>query len=365
MRCRPTGELRAYLDGELAARPRAEVQAHLAVCTRCRARLSRVDTTRTAAARRLAALEAPTAPNMAWALYTVRRGAMQRNDIHIWRDWIMKHRIWRSLATGAVALALVVGVLSFAPARALAREFLSLFRVQKFTVVQVNPDEARVESAVEALKDTLLVQEPEVIVDEPESTVATIEEARVSAGFEARMPGYLPGAAPTIHVKGRTEMKAVLAPDALKVLFELAGMEVDEASTQVGDGEVFATVPAAVLIETDGVSVMQVLEPVVEYPEGLDPALVAEAGLRLMGMAPEDAQRLSRQVDWTNTLLLPVPTQVASVQETVIAGEDAVLLTPQEGQGERTLLWHKDGVVYVVSGQVGEEKLISVAESLF
>jgi anti-sigma factor RsiW len=359
------GELRAYLDGELAAGPHAKVEAHLGTCAHCRTRLGQLEATRTATACHLAAVQPPVAPDTARAWSVLRHVTRESNVIHDWRDWIMKHRTWRSLATGVVALALIVGVLSLAPARALAREFLSLFRVQKFTVVRVNPNEAQVASLEEAVKKALLTQEPEVLVDEPESIVATIEEARAIAGFEARMPGFLPGTAPEIHVKGRTELRAVLAPDALKTLFQLAEMNVDEAATNVGNGEVYAILPAAVMIETDSVSVMQVLEPTLEYPEGVDPALVAEAGLRLMGVAPEDAHRLSRQVDWTNTLLLPVPTQVAVVNETVIAGERAVMLVPQEDRGKLTLLWQKDGVVYVVSGRVGQERLISVAESLF
>ncbi|HUV93685.1 MAG TPA: hypothetical protein VMX14_02485, partial [Anaerolineae bacterium] len=62
-------------------------------------------------------------------------------------------RLWRPVLGGVIVLALLVGVFSFAPSRALARQFLSIFRVRKFAIVQVNPDEAQLEQVARALED--------------------------------------------------------------------------------------------------------------------------------------------------------------------------------------------------------------------
>ena len=99
-----------------------------------------------------------------------------------------RNQTWRAVAVGATVVALLVAVFSFAPTRALARQVLGIFRVRKFAVVQVNPDAGRLEAIDVALKDVLFEREPEVLVDEPEQVVATIEQARQLAAPAAAQP---------------------------------------------------------------------------------------------------------------------------------------------------------------------------------
>jgi len=144
-----------------------------------------------------------------------------------------------------------------------------------------------------------------------------------------------------------------------------------------------------VIIVGEQFQVGQVLDPTVEYPQGLDPRLVGEAGLRLFGLSPKEAQRISEHIDWTNTVVLPIPADVAEFNELEIAGEQAVLLRPRYEPGpepvqvdkeevlvgteasaqlsgyESTLLWEKDGVLYFVVGGASAERLVQIAESMF
>jgi len=317
-------------------------------------------------------------------------------------------RFWRSALVGTVVLALLVGIFSFAPARALARQLLSVFRVRKFAIVQVNPDEAQLEQVGRALEEKLFVHEPEVIADEPMVEVGSIEEASALAGFQARMPRYLPGSgapedwpATEIQVKGRSEFAFQATREALVFLVELAGMDPDRVAEGWDEATIRVIVPAAVGISNGRFQIGQVLDPTVEYPEGLDPSLVGEAGLRLFGLSPQEARRISEHIDWTNTVVLPIPSDVAEFQELQIAGEDAILLKPRyrpyqpepvqvDGQGrpvvsqegedqvlvgteasesltgnEYTLLWEKDGVLYFIVGRSGIETLVQIAESMF
>jgi len=285
----------------------------------------------------------------------------------------MNRRVTRAIATGVVVLAMLIGVFSFAPTRALARQFLSVFRVRKFAVVQVDPNQDQMEAVVNALSDTLISQEPEVYVDEPATSVADVTEASALAGFEVRMPSYMPGFQVNvpgeidvdIEVKGRTEVGMTLGQDSLKVLFELAGMDPGLAPNDLGDGVIRAMIPSAVMIQNERYSLMQMLDPVVEYPEGVDPVLIGEAGLRIMGLSEDEAQRLSQSIDWANTMLLPVPTDMLQVRETVVAGSAAVLMIPAEGQDRPTLIWEHDDVVYVLNGAGAHESLVRIAESMY
>ena len=309
-------------------------------------------------------------------------------------------RLWRPVLGGVIVLALLVGVFSFAPSRALARQFLSIFRVRKFAIVQVNPDEAQLEQVARALEDTLFVGEPEVVVDEPAVVVGSIEEASEMAGFTVRMPQYLPGQGVTeIQVKGRSEFAFDVTRDGLVMLLQLADMDPAQVPSGWEVATVRVTIPSMVGIAFDRFLIGQVLDPTVEYPEGLDPRLVGEAGLRLLGLSPTEARRISEHIDWTNTVLLPIPADVAEFREVRVAGEEAVFLIPRyqqptpvpvDGQGvplvdpddeaqvfvgtdasselsrgESTLLWEKDGVLYFVVGHGGVEYLMQIAESMF
>lgn len=316
-------------------------------------------------------------------------------------------RLWRPVLGGVIVLALLVGVFSFAPTRALARQFLSIFRVRKFAIIQVNPDEAQIEQVARALEDTLFVKEPEVVVDEPTVKVSSIEEASELAGFQVRMPQYLPAQGELeIQVKGRSEFVFDVTRDGLVMFLELADMDPAGVPTGWEVATIRVTIPSIVGITVDHfqfgqlLQIGQLLAPTVEYPEGLAPQIVGEAGLRLLGLSPEEAQRISERIDWTNTVLLPIPTDVIEFRELQVAGEEAVLLIPRyqprptpvpvDGQGvplvdpdgatsvlvgtdasaqltgnESTLLWEKDGVLYFVVGRYGAENLIQIAESMF
>ncbi|MFH1085609.1 MAG: hypothetical protein V1772_07590 [Chloroflexota bacterium] len=277
-----------------------------------------------------------------------------------------RNQAWRAVAVGATVVALLVAVFSFAPTRALARQVLGIFRVKKFAVVQVNPDPGRLEAIDLALQDVLFQRQPEMLVDEPMTAVATLDEARQMAGFDVRLPTYVLGGEPlALQVKGRSEMGFALRREGLAAVLELAGMDPKLVPSGLDVIEVRARVPATVMASNDRLHVVQLRAPTIEYPEGIAPGVIGEAGLRMLGMAPAEARRISQQLDWANTLLLPVPAQAASVRETTVAGVAAVAIEPAEAPGERVLLWAKDDVVYLVAGRTSMEALIQVAESMF
>lgn len=277
------------------------------------------------------------------------------------------HRVWRPILAGALVVALLVGVFSFAPSRALARQFLSLFRVQRFAAIQVNPDEARMEEIGQALEDTLFVGEPEMVADEPSVVVGSIEEAREAAGFDARLPGYLPSPVQRIEVKGRTESVMRFRREGLEILLQLAEMDPGQLPADFQEGEVRIAIPAMVHLDMGDSEIVQAYGASLDYPDGIEPRLIGEASLRLMGLSADEAQRFTEAIDWTSTLVLPIPAEIAEFRELEVAGEQAILLTPRErSHGEQiTLLVQKGDVVYVIGSSRSTETVIQMAESLF
>lgn len=292
-----------------------------------------------------------------------------------------RERAWRPVLAAGVVLVLLVGLLSFGPGRALARQVLSVFRVRRFAVVQVNPDEGRMEAVARQLENTLFVDEPEVIAEPEAVVVSSVEEAGALAGFAVHMPAYLPGDDDAeITVRGRSEYAWHYRGDGLRLLLELAEMDPASIPEGLGDGEVRATAGTAVTIERDGLAVHQIAEPSATYPDELDPGVVVEAGLRILGVEPEEAQRLSRRFDWETTLLVPVLAGAGEFRETEIAGADAVLVRaaevdpdgspssdPDDGSYARrtTLLMERDGILYVIEANASFERLVQVAQSMF
>ena len=376
MRCTSDGQLRALIDGEASETRLAELERHVAQCPKCQQRLDAMTGMRgwiegrmTALSRgytastRASATEAmrEPIPTLAYKKPSFRR-AMLMND--------GARRAWRPVVLVIAVLSLLVGTYSFPPTRAIARELLSVFRVRKFAVIQIQPDESQIEQIGRTLEDSLFAQEPKALLDEPQKVVASIEEASQAAGFEVRMPSYWPtgDAVSTIAVKGRTEIEFSVTREGIVTLLELAEMDPADIPDGWVEAAVHASVSSVVSLSDDTIEMRQIYKPQVEYPQGIDPSIIGEAGLRLMGIAPAEAHSISSAIDWANTLVIPVPASIASVQELEVAGHHAVLLTPQKDaeDARRTLTWEDGEVVYVIGARnTSTERIVQIAASMY
>ena len=368
MTCVHEGKLRAYLDNELPPVKHQEIAQHLAECPACRAHLEEIRRRAAQTRRRLTAAAPAVELNTQRALARIQARVPPKNAVR--RLTMGNHqKVWQPVLAGILVLALLVGTFSFAPTRAFARQLLSVFRVRRFAVIEVNPSEASLEEAGRTLQEKLFKYEPQVIVDEPVREVASLEEARAVAGFQVRFPSYLPSADPIrFAVKGRTEYAFRFDREGLTTLLQLAGMDPDQVPADFSEGTVNARASAIVHIGQESLEIIQVLDPVVDYPEGIAPRIIGEAGLRILGVSASDARRISESIDWTSTMLLPVPKSVMQFREMMVAGAPAVLLIPQQaerGQEPAVLLWQKDDVVYAVIAPRSANELLQIAESMF
>jgi len=371
MGCLPKGRLRAYIDGELDAAEREAVERHVAGCERCKD-AARLAATAEATRSCLDVLAPEAEPDLERAVVRSRelrqRGAHTRDE----RSLTMRDRLTRrpALAIGLV-LVLLAGLLSFAPGRAFARQVLSVFRVRRFAVVQMNTDPDHLEEVARQLEDTLLVsEEPEMIEAPTRTTVGSIEEASAAAGFEVRMPTYWPDSAtPRITVEGPSEQALRFRGDGLRLLLELAGMDAAAIPAELVEDEVRLMSQGAVYLEGRDVTIAQVSGVSATYPDGVDVAMLVEAGLRVAGTDPDEARRLSQAYDWTNTALIPVLPDLVEVRETEIAGAPVLLVREAEPEGPdasfATLVMEKDGILYTVSGHATPERLAQIAQSMF
>lgn len=147
MTCFDEGRLLAYLDGQLSPQESREVGAHLAACPRCREVLAGLAAAREEVGRllspyHLAALNLPVprppaSPRAAYAgAPKIGKGVV---------SWMRRYAKW---IAAAAAVAIFFG---YAPARGLASQFLSIFRVERVQLLHFDPaDVAKLREALYA-----------------------------------------------------------------------------------------------------------------------------------------------------------------------------------------------------------------------
>jgi len=114
--------------------------------------------------------------------------------------------------------------------------------------------------------------------------------------------------------------------------------------------------------------VIQSPSPALTMPEGVDLPRMGEALLRVLGMSDADARRLAQQIDWTSTLIIPLPTNLVQFREVQVDGSTGLVLeqTGQDtGEPDRFVIWERGGIVYAVSGHnVSVDELLQTADSM-
>jgi hypothetical protein len=157
---------------------------------------------------------------------------------------------------------------------------------------------------------------------------------------------------------------------ALAAAAGLGDVAVPEVETLTLEVDVPTTVVQELRTGDGGDLVMlQMPSPQATWPEGIDPVAFAEVGLLLLGMSDEDASRLAETIDWTSTVVVPLPTDIGTSSEVTVDGVTGLLLESSGmepgSEEERMLLWERDGMVYAVVGKwVGARQLLLAADSL-
>jgi putative zinc finger protein len=368
-------DLRAYVDHELDETSAALAGQHLAGCPDCRVRLQAVSLQAERVNARLAALaprpaEAPRPASIVMA----RVKQQSRKDIPTMvKSLFSKRPIWAGLA----AVAVLALAFSFAPVRVWAGQFLGLFRVEQ---IQVLPIDTTQLSAL--TNDTTLVKQiSQLFADSVHIThepgkplvAASVAEASQLAGFPVRLLGAASGE-PVITVQDGPAFEVVISRARTQAFLDEAGRSdlqlpasVDgakisvviptEATAAYGDcpkdGPSEASSPEDFDLVRTCVLLAQVPSPTVNTPPDLDVAALAELGLQFTGMTAEEAHAYSENVDWTTTLVIPMPRNASTSRQTEVDGVTGTLFTrgADDGVPQRYMLvWVKNGIITALSG---------------
>lgn len=293
------------------------------------------------------------------------------NSLRVKSLWRSHRLLWSSLA-GILILAMLF---SLAPVRNAAAALLSMFRVRKFAAITFDPSRTQLNEDMAANISKLLSDNVTVLKQPgPAQTVANAAEASALAGIPVRLPASLPSGAeaqPEIRVEDGGAVQIVVDVARAQALLELAGMSDVQIPQALDGATVTVELPPAVIASYGGYDdfvLTQLRSPAVNLPPGVDLAQMGEAGLRLLGLSPEEARQFSRSIDWSSTLVIPLPTDVAAFQDVVVDGVGGVLITERNGGYSRypnyALFWQKDDVVYSLMGRGRAEDVLAVANSL-
>lgn len=393
--------MRAYLDGELSPAEEATVTNHLAGCPACTADLAHLRTQGETVAAYLSDADPAGMPDARAALArfnakissehpervydskllandrqpkdAVPNLSALRRSFDMLRQRLFSPRL-RPVMIGLTALVCLGLLFTIVPVREAAADFLGLFRVRKFAVIPINPEQIqRLESLAENAESVL--GEPVVTREEgPRQTVSDASQASALAGFTVRTPAAPPDGAyfsefvvqhgPAVHYEvQRTTVESLLQA----VGASTAGLPATDLITVDVD-----LGPAAILTyrtPQGELNLVQTRSPDVQIPDGVDLVALSETGFQLLGIAPEEAHRLATTIDWSSTLVIPMPTDVGEAREVNIDGTTGLLL---QSRGDRNrpssnvmLLWERDGIVHALNAEGMEEMIVlQVADSL-
>jgi len=398
------GEIRAYLDKDLKSQADEErVHRHVETCMRCarRATALRLQAERVQA--RMHSLLTPhpgEAPVKTGVARTRLDGYInaQRKEKDAMLDKLFTRRYRPAWAVFVLILALVV-IFTVPPVRTFANSFLGLFRVKKIEVVEFNPANLPDPERMDAISldfEELLSDQIQVETQGEPQEVTDVAAATALVGFPVRLPSddaeawelsFQPGAGIAMQIDlART--RALLSemgyadlelPDTL----EGAAVSIDVPasvtayygnceSRQVGgdpDNPDDASHPEPVPTDTACTVLVQMPSPIVSAPPELDVVQLGEAFLQLLGLSPEEAAHFSQRVDWSTTLVIPIPKQGGTYHDVSVDGVEGTLIEREYYRGgtmreEYWLMWIKDDIVHSLIGVGGMEEALALAALL-
>jgi hypothetical protein len=382
------GDLRAALDGELES---AQAQ-HLGSCADCQKRKGQLQRESQESARLLAFL-APTDEPVPVAQRMWNRFSEQlllKKETSMFRRWFA----YPVVRFSSAALLILALILAFPGTRALAGELLNLFRVQQVTVVPVDFTGLEQLTGDGALGNqfTDLISNSMNVSQEPGNAIEAADAAQASqlAGFSVRVPE---GTTPSqIYVTDAAAFTMTIDRVKAQALLDEAGRGDLVLPESINGAEISVNIPSAVSVgygtcpkpEADSseaeneqsprqrypdcVILVQIPSPNVSAPADLDINQLAQIGLEFTGMSAEEAAAFTSTVDWTSTLVVPIPSNSASYDQVTVDGVTGTLIHRPSREGEPTtfaLLWVKDGIIYAISGRgTNSDRAIEMANSL-
>jgi hypothetical protein len=384
-------EIMSYFAGEASNQEKLEIENHLAECPICQVQAEQLLASGVGTKERLSVVdplgdESAQPTREAYILFEQRYLAKEKESMF---DKLFNRKYRFAWGTVGVIVLLAIAML-FPQVRAIGSSFLGLFRVEQFTIIQVDPDQ--IENRFENASGFESLISEDVQIEEPGEMQEVIGKAEASekAGFTVRVPSVASEDHPLNIQPGARVSMVVDLPKVQAVIDEIGYSDLQLPAVLDGS-EVSMEIPAVVVMvfgscdvspekireagmNPDGpvpdlrecVSLAQFPSPEISAPPGLDIGGIGEVYLQVIGMSPEEAAQFSQSVDWTTTLVVPIPRYDTEHQEVFVDGVQGSLIMQSENSEfpHYLLVWIRDGIVYALSGPGSAQSAIELANSL-
>jgi hypothetical protein len=386
MTCLHDGILRAYLDQQLPDSESAGVKEHLGSCPDCRLRLEKIRAEMARTRDLLGTLSTSEDRSEANASSAYARFIRSAPDVQLsWPARLFRSR-WRA-AWGVAAAAVVIAILlSVNPVRTWAQRILAMLRVEKIAVVSIDPStlvsSSQPDSRPYKLINQFIADNVVVTLDPGKADQApNLAKARQLAGYRILGLSRL-GEPRRIEVRGETAFQMTIERDRIETLLDALGRSDIPIPESINGALVAVQIPKTVLSlygdcpdrhrdmahqnrNTGCTYLLQAPSPTVSVPPDLNMAEIAEAALQLAGMSPGEAHAFCQTVDWSSTLVVPVPRNTSSYETVTVDGVEGALITESALEGNRySLLWIKDGMIHSLAGYGSSADALTLAASL-
>jgi hypothetical protein len=300
---------------------------------------------------------------------------------------------------------LIVAILaSMNPVLSWAQRVLAMLRVQKIQVVTIDPSSLMSSSETDSRPYKLFNQfiaDNVVVTMDPgrPEVVSSLTTAAQLTGYPIRVIGSL-GTPRSVEVNGEAGFEMTINRDRVVTLLDEIGRSDIHIPESANGALITVHIPKTVISmygdcpvrhghmisnsqsqaevlaerkmermanikDTNCTYLIQAPSPAVSVHPDLNVSEIAEAALQLAGMSPAEARSFCQTVDWSSTLVVPIPRNSSFYETVTVDGVEGTLITETLSQGNRySLLWIKNGVIHSLTGHGNSSDALSLAASL-
>jgi hypothetical protein len=377
------GQLRAALDGEVHPAQRS----HLDHCSICQERLKVMQSQVKLTGQRLDFLIEPKGgPEPSWqsAAYQFHQRFEQRKEIPMFQQLFSR----LSVRLGTAIVVFVALIVSIPATRVFAGQLLSLFRVETVTVIPLDFSGVQQLSGNETLEKQVTNMISKSINETQKSgtpvDAADAAQASQMTGFNVRLPKDLTVA--RISVQNASGFIATVDRQKTQAILDEAGRKDLVLPESIDGAQITVDIPAnarayfGTCPEADTEQIQdreprqypdctvlaEVPSPIVQAPDNLDISQLAQIALQFGGMSPQQAADYAKTVDWTSSLVIPIPKNASSYEQVQVDGVTGTLIQrPADDAPQYVLVWIKDGIIYAISSLgTDTQRALDMANSL-
>jgi hypothetical protein len=192
-----------------------------------------------------------------------------------------------------------------------------------------------------------------------------VDEVRWRVQYDPRLPrpGVLDGN-PFLLTTFSVSAGTIIKTADLDLALRKAGVTDEQVPPQWNGAQLTLHTSALVIAQWPDITLVQSLPLTLTAPSGFDFPTFSALILRVLGVGPDEAQRLAQRAGTAPPWLAPIGQDLmehASVEEIALNSGPATLL--QESQ-RTTVIWSVPDRVYLLSGKLSRELAIAVANAV-